>query len=458
MASSVFQGNWEQAGREEEGEAAEEDGWSEGGEISDSALALVDLDGYGFQPADASTARTAPRRATAISSTTGPASLAAANSAIAAVPTVDFCVTPLTLESLMRHKPPTTRSSSSGCTNAAVTAADGAAMKAGDVCSSPVAQPLGPTAAQLQTLHEYFGHTRFRPKQWDIISAVLAGRDVCCIMATGYGKSLCFQFPALCIPGALAVVVCPLISLMEDQVMGLAEAGIPACVMGGVQQGGPATPGGAAAVADVLAGVYRVVYMTPEWVQAHDSTLATLHRRQRVAVVAIDEAHCVSQWGHDFRPAYRSLATLRQHLPGVPMMALTATATPVVRDDITRNLQLRLPLLCQTSFDRPNLYLAFGPRTNNAITDLQPLMLRQGAFAYTFEGATIVYCATRKRTDEVAGQLRDHGVACAAYHAGLNAARRREVHHQFLRDELVVCWHTFVQTFSCFNRQSGCPL
>lgn len=433
------------------GPAAEE----EGSDLSDGDLALVDLDVYadslaegggrcepssahgsahGSAPAAPACGETSPVGSPAChGQDLSDASLAevdlercgsesqACGSGRAALPsdshtpqalTDAYRVTPLTLAGLARDSP------------AAPASASGRYEEA-----TPAGRSVAPPSEQhLATLHTFFGHTRFRPKQWDIIGAVLGGRDVCCIMATGYGKSLCFQFPALSTPGALAVVVCPLISLMEDQVMGLAEAGIAACVMGGA---------GPAMTRDVLDGRYRVVYMTPEWIQAHPSVLGTLHRRQHVAVVAVDEAHCVSQWGHDFRPAYRTLASLRQHLPGVPVMALTATATPAVRDDITRNLKLRDPLLCQTSFDRPNLYFEFGRRTSDVVADLLPLMIREGARSCTFEGATIIYCATRKRTEEVAAKLLDLQVKCAAYHAGLSDARRREVHHMFLRDELI---------------------
>ncbi|XP_038060643.1 Werner syndrome ATP-dependent helicase homolog isoform X2 [Patiria miniata] len=285
-----------------------------------------------------------------------------------------------------------------------------------------------PEQKHIDVLKTYFGHARFRPMQWKIIHSVLARKDQCVVMATGYGKSLCYQYPAV-FTGGTSLVISPLISLMEDQVLALRIANIKACMLGSAQtEMGRVTQ-------EVLSGVYRVVYLTPEFVSVADDILRDLQQRVGITLVAIDEAHCVSQWGHDFRASYRTLGNLRTLLPGVPFVALTATATPNVRDDICRSLKLKHPQITCTSFDRPNLYLQVRMK-DHIEADLQSLMVETRKFYYEFDGPTIVYCPTKKATENVGSKLKDMGVKAAIYHAGLTPKARKDAHHKFVRDEL----------------------
>ncbi|XP_022095858.1 Werner syndrome ATP-dependent helicase homolog [Acanthaster planci] len=285
-----------------------------------------------------------------------------------------------------------------------------------------------PDQRHTDVLKTNFGHAKFRPMQWKIIHSVLARRDQCVIMATGYGKSLCYQFPAV-FTGGTSLVISPLISLMEDQVLALRIANIKACFLGSAQ-----TEMGKVRQ-EILSGVYRVVYLTPEFASVAGDILKDLQQRVGITLVAIDEAHCVSQWGHDFRSCYRALGKLRTVLSEVPFMALTATATPPVCKDICTTLRLKNPLVTCTSFDRPNLYLEV--RLKSGIrSDLQSLMVETHKFYYEFDGPTIVYCPTKKATEQVGAVLKDMGVKACIYHAGLTPQKRKDAHHKFVRDEL----------------------
>lgn len=285
-------------------------------------------------------------------------------------------------------------------------------------------EPSPPSEDHLRTLRTYFGHTAFRPMQWKIIRSILEDRrDNCVIMATGYGKSLCYQFPSV-FTGKTAVVISPLISLMEDQVRSLAASNIPACLLGSAQQN-------KSAVMDGLdSGNYRVVYITPEFAEECLPLLQRLDDRVGVTLFAVDEAHCVSQWGHDFRSAYRKLGTLRSRFAHVPFLALTATATPGVREDIVKALKLQNVVLTCTSFDRPNLFLKVK-RKGIMEDDLKEELLRDGS-------ATIVYCPTRKATEEVYKQLLNLDIKCGLYHAGLSLEARKKSHNHFLEDKVQV--------------------
>ncbi|CAN7995034.1 unnamed protein product [Ixodes hexagonus] len=279
-----------------------------------------------------------------------------------------------------------------------------------------------PSEAHLRVLRSQFGHTAFRPMQWRIIRSVLESkRDNCVVMATGYGKSLCYQFPPV-FTGKTAVVVSPLISLMEDQVRALAAANIPACLLGSAQSDSRGVVDG------LQAGRYRLLYVTPEFAESASPVLEKLDERVGIALFAIDEAHCVSQWGHDFRQAYRQLGGLRTRFRHVPFLALTATATPGVREDIVRALKLRDAVLTCTSFDRPNLYLEVR-RKGVMADDLEEAVPDDGS-------PSIVYCATRTSAEEIYKALLNRGLKCALYHAGLSLEARKRSHADFLDDRV----------------------
>ncbi|XP_041315271.1 Werner syndrome ATP-dependent helicase isoform X1 [Pyrgilauda ruficollis] len=286
-----------------------------------------------------------------------------------------------------------------------------------------------PGESHITCLKTYFGHSSFKPVQWKVINSLLEDRrDNLVVMATGYGKSLCYQFPPV-YTGHTAVVICPLISLMEDQVLQLTMTGIPACFLGSAQS---------KQVKDsVRGGQYRVIYMTPEFCSGNLNLLRDLDQTVGITLIAVDEAHCISEWGHDFRSSFRSLGLLKKTLPLVPIIALTATASPSIREDIVKCLDLWNPQVTCTSFDRPNLYLEVGQQSGDICRDLKQFLTRRGSSAvYEFEGPTIIYCPTRKATEQVVCALNKLNVTCGTYHAGMGNKQRRDTHHQFMRDEI----------------------
>jgi ATP-dependent DNA helicase RecQ len=275
-------------------------------------------------------------------------------------------------------------------------------------------------------LKQYFGYDTFRPLQREIMEASLAGRDVVAILPTGAGKSLCFQLPALA-RGGLTLVISPLIALMKDQVDSLTASGIPATLLNSSVMGAEAQRRKTA----LANGEYKLLYAAPERVMT-DGFIQDL-QRWNVTAIAIDEAHCISEWGHDFRPEYRQIAQLRTRLPGVPFLALTATATEQVRADIVRQLQLAKPEIFLASFNRPNLSYSILPKDKP---------IRQ---AYEFirerkDEAGIVYVQSRKTAEGLAAALAAEGIKAVAYHAGLPPEERAGNQEAFLRDEArVVC-------------------
>jgi ATP-dependent DNA helicase RecQ len=278
----------------------------------------------------------------------------------------------------------------------------------------------------LQILQNLFGYSQFRPLQQEIIQSSLDGRDVFALLPTGGGKSLCFQLPALLRQG-LTVVVSPLIALMKDQVDQLQAAGIAATflnsTLNAVEQ--------RARLRKLHLGEFRLLYAAPERLMLDDWKVNL--RSWKVAALAIDEAHCISEWGHDFRPEYRQLADLRSLLPNVPVMALTATATARVRDDIINHLHLCNPAIFVASFNRPNLSYHVAPKE-------QPLRQILNFIAKHEDDSGIIYCATRSSADRVAGSLAARGFAAQPYHAGLDNSRRAENQELFLRDETrIIC-------------------
>ncbi|XP_053148013.1 bifunctional 3'-5' exonuclease/ATP-dependent helicase WRN isoform X2 [Hemicordylus capensis] len=285
----------------------------------------------------------------------------------------------------------------------------------------------GPNAEQIACLKMYFGHSCFKPVQWKVISSVLQDRrDNLVVMATGYGKSLCFQFPPI-YTGGTGIVISPLISLMEDQVLQLEMSGIKACLLGSAQSKNVR--------GEIKAGHYRVIYITPEFCSGNLSWLEELDQTIGITLIAVDEAHCISEWGHDFRNSFRSLGLLKKTLPKVPIVALTATASPSIREDIVDCLHLKTPQVTCTSFDRPNLYLEVQWKSGNIIRDLQQFLLKKDR-SYEFEGPTIIYCPSRKTTEHVARELTKLNLSCGTYHAGMGIKARRDVHHRFMRDEI----------------------
>jgi ATP-dependent DNA helicase RecQ len=274
------------------------------------------------------------------------------------------------------------------------------------------------------TLKKHFGYDQFRPLQGEIISDALAGRDMLVLMPTGGGKSLCFQLPALIREG-LTIVVSPLISLMKDQVDALQTSGIPATYLNSTLD----RQGASVRWRGLHYGEYRMLYVAPERLML--DTFLERAVSWNVAQFAIDEAHCISEWGHDFRPEYRELKRLRTHFPDVPMMALTATATERVRADIVKQLNLREPRCYVASFNRPNLTYRVVPKAAPYEQLLEFIRSRPN-------DSGIVYCASRKSADSLARNLNEDGVSAKPYHAGLTSAERTKNQEAFLRDDVRV--------------------
>ncbi|TSA29906.1 MAG: DNA helicase RecQ [Verrucomicrobiaceae bacterium] len=278
----------------------------------------------------------------------------------------------------------------------------------------------------LQVLKKTFGYDGFRPLQREIIEASLAGRDTFALLPTGGGKSLCFQLPALVRDG-LTVVVSPLIALMKDQVDQLEAAGVAATFLNSSLKASEAK----ARMRGLHEGKYRLLYAAPERLML-DNWQENL-RSWNVSAVAIDEAHCISEWGHDFRPEYRQLSRLRDLLPGIPVTALTATATERVREDIVRHLHLADPAVFVASFNRPNLSYRVVPK-EKGVTQIAEFVRRRPA------DSGIVYCATRAAADRLAESLSGRGFPAKPYHAGLTAGERVSHQELFLRDEVrIIC-------------------
>lgn len=270
-------------------------------------------------------------------------------------------------------------------------------------------------------LKEVFGYDDFRPLQERIITSVLAGQDTLAIMPTGSGKSICYQLPALIFDG-LTVVVSPLIALMQDQVEQLRQLGIPAAFLNSTLDYRTY----AATTARIRSGAVKLVYMAPETL-LRPETLVMLETC-RPACLAIDEAHCISEWGHDFRPEYRQILGARRHFPQAVCLAVTATATPRVQQDIKQMLHFSDSQTFIASFDRPNLHLSVRPRGDGVRQLLRFLAEHK-------EESGIVYCNTRKQVDEVVSRLEAEGVAVVAYHAGLENTVRAANQRRFLTED-----------------------
>ena len=280
-----------------------------------------------------------------------------------------------------------------------------------------------PTEALRDVLARFWGYTSFRPLQSEAMEAVLSGRDSIVVLPTGGGKSLCFQAPAAAADTGLAVVVSPLISLMKDQVDTLVENGVAAACYNSALGAGEK----AAVAAGIREGRYALVYVSPERL-AGEGSEGFVQMLGKIAYIAIDEAHCISQWGHDFRPEYRQLGALRARFPGVALHAYTATATGRVRRDIASQLQLRDPVELVGSFDRPNLLYRVLPRATLK-RQLQDILDRHRG------NAGIVYCTSRREVDALAAWLQSIGVRALPYHAGLEDAERHFNQDRFLNED-----------------------
>ena len=280
----------------------------------------------------------------------------------------------------------------------------------------------------LQTLKTYFGYDSFRPLQEEIIRHILDGNDALVLMPTGGGKSICYQLPALLREGT-AVVVSPLISLMKDQVEALCANGISA---GALNSSNDETENAALRRA-CTEGRLKLLYISPEKLLAEANYLL---RDMHISLFAIDEAHCISQWGHDFRPEYAQMGILHQQFPNVPIIALTATADKITREDIIRQLHLNHPRTFISSFDRPNLSLTVKrgyQQKEKSKTILDFIARHPGE-------SGIIYCMSRSKTESVAQMLQKQGIRTAVYHAGLSPSLRDEAQDDFINDRVqVVC-------------------
>jgi len=286
------------------------------------------------------------------------------------------------------------------------------------------------TAITTQKLHQalkhFFGYDNFRLHQQDIITTVFAGRDVMGIMPTGGGKSICYQLPAVLLPG-ITIVISPLIALMKDQVDSLTANGIPAAFLNSSQSADEQRD----VVAKAQRGDLKLLYIAPERIPASSASFIEFVRSLNPSLFAVDEAHCISSWGHDFRPDYLKLSVLKTSFPAVPVIALTASADKLTQGDIVKRLELLQPQVFISSFNRPNINYYIRPK-KNVLGKMTEYILKHK------EDSGIIYALSRASTEEIALALKGAGINAAHYHAGLDAAERARVQERFQRDEVRV--------------------
>ena len=285
-------------------------------------------------------------------------------------------------------------------------------------------------ADTLSILNKYWGFSQFRPLQQEIINAVLAGQDALALLPTGGGKSICFQVPAMATDG-ICIVISPLIALMKDQVENLKKKGILAAAV----YSGMSRRQIVQTLKNLAYGPYKFLYVSPERLET--ALFLEYLPALQVNLIAVDEAHCISQWGYDFRPSYLRIAALREHLPNVPVLALTASATTEVQKDICQKLGFKKELIFRQSFERKNLsYSAFA--VDAVQTKLVSILTK-------VEGTGIVYCKSRKRTVDIANLLQMHGISAQAYHAGLSSEERSARQQSWIdnKTSVMVCTNAF---------------
>ncbi|ARF10880.1 DEAD/SNF2-like helicase [Hokovirus HKV1] len=277
----------------------------------------------------------------------------------------------------------------------------------------------------LAILKKTYGYDNFRDKQYEIITSLLDKNDVCAIMFTGAGKSLCFQFPPI-IANKLAIVVSPLISLMNDQMIKMTNINVPSCVLNGEIPYSKKLD----IISKLYANHYRILYVTPEYITLHQEILIELNNRDILMLVAIDEAHCSSIWGNDFRPEYKNLSCIKDTVPNVPIITLTATATTKVQQDIINTISLKNPKIIRTTFNRTNLYIAIKNKTDSIVNDIIDYINPENM-------PCIIYCGTRDATEKNAEILKKIGIKCAAYHGGMATEAKNKVHNDFINANIL---------------------
>jgi RecQ family ATP-dependent DNA helicase len=276
-----------------------------------------------------------------------------------------------------------------------------------------------------EILKEYFGIDNFRGNQYDVVRALIEDKkDVCAIMCTGAGKSLCYQFPAVYMR-KLVLVISPLIALMNDQIKKLENSKVRVnCLNGSV-----GFKERKLILDDIFMDNYDIIYITPEYILTHPTFIPDLVEVDTLGLIAIDEAHCVSCWGNDFRKSYRDLQCLKSIAPNIPIIALTATATKTVEHDIIKTLKLSDPVIIRSSFDRPNIYIEIKLKQKDYIVNEIYELVRN-------DESSIVYCRTKDNTEKIAKLLSECGLKCTAYHADMSSIDRNDVHNKFIIGEI----------------------